>query len=273
MTDIKLIDIMKIGDPKNYKLHLGCKNKEGKHPLDLYIQDKKLWANWNEWKKENRNDWTQPYIFSLIEFYPTANAWLFGGIFSVLERKKKEYKIKEVPKYEKFDGRLILFFKRHRGMRGRAFLLKRYIDELLVNQILETEYTGEVYPGHDKINHDFSALKRIVAIEKSDWKTALSSIKGIYLIFDKKNGKGYVGSAYGDVGIWSRLACYLGTGHGWNDQLVKLIKEKGKDYADANFKFTVLEIHGMDTPNKTIIDRETYWKEKLGTRTHGYNSN
>lgn len=273
MSDIKVADLMNIGDPSKYKLHLGCRNPDGEHPLDLYIEDKSTWTDWNEWKNQNRNDWTRDYIFSLIEFYPRVNSWLFGGIFKVLDRKGEKYTIEEVQDFAKFTGRLILSFYRYQGMRGRAFYLESHIENLLVSQLLEAEYTGEIFPGYDKINHDFSVLKHIVAIDKLDWKTALYNIKGIYLIFDKSNGKGYVGSAYGESGIWSRMSCYLGTGHGWNDQLVSLIKSKGKEYADANFRFTLLEIHGMYSSDDFIRGRENYWKDKLGTREHGYNSN
>jgi len=83
----------------------------------------------------------------------------------------------------------------------------------------------------------------------------------------------YVGSAYGDSGIWSRWGNYIGTLHGWNDQLIKLIRDKGPDYVKLNFKFTILEIHGMYSSDEHIINRENYWKEKLMTRVHGYNSN
>jgi hypothetical protein len=33
----------------------------------------------------------------------------------------------------------------------------------------------------------------------------LENVKGVYLIVDKSNGKMYVGSAYGDTGIWCPL--------------------------------------------------------------------
>ncbi len=40
--------------------------------------------------------------------------------------------------------------------------------------------------------------------QKPDWRTALETTQGIYMITDKLNGKRYVGSAYGSNGIWSR---------------------------------------------------------------------
>jgi len=68
-----------------------------------------------------------------------------------------------------------------------------------------------------------------------------TSIKGIYLISDNSNGKQYIGSAYGDMGVWSRWACYIGTGHGWNDDLTKLITEKTIKSAREHFGFSLLE--------------------------------
>ena len=95
----------------------------------------------------------------------------------------------------------------------------------------------------------------------------------MYLICDKSNGKKYVGSAYGDAGIWSRWACYIGTGHGWNDELTKLVDEKGIEYARNNFKFSLLEIMTMTTSDQSIIERESFWKNVLLTREYGYNKN
>jgi hypothetical protein len=94
----------------------------------------------------------------------------------------------------------------------------------------------------------------------------------VYLIVDKSNGKMYVGSAYGDSGTWSRWACYIGTGHGWNDQLTKLIALKGIKYAREHFQFSILEFRSMRTDDQAIIDREQYWKRVLRSCEFGYNN-
>jgi hypothetical protein len=83
----------------------------------------------------------------------------------------------------------------------------------------------------------------------------------------------YVGSAYGESGIWSRWACYIGTGHGWNDELTKLIEQCGFDYARNNLKFSLLEYRAMKTDDQVIIDREQYWKKVLLSGSYGYNKN
>lgn len=271
-TDIALSDIFSINNPEDYKLHLGSMNNDGEHPLDLFIEDTSSWKGWNEYRGD-KDSWTREYIFSLIEFYPKTDCWLFGGIFKVVERNEDHYVLEDEKMYEKYIGRVLLSFSRYQGMRGRHFYLENHLENIKINQIFEFPYTGEVFPGYDNINHDYHTLEHIFKLEKSDWKTALENVKGIYLITDKSNGKSYIGSAYGAYGIWSRWANYIGTLHGWNDQLIKLINKKGKKYAKDNFKFSILELHGMYASDEFIISRENYWKEKLLTRVHGYNSN
>ena len=84
---IKLKDIIKIEDPIQYKLHLACRNGDWVSPLDEYVTDYKNWLGWNEWRG-NKNDWTRDFVFFLFDgvLYPRADAWLFGGVFQVLER-------------------------------------------------------------------------------------------------------------------------------------------------------------------------------------------
>jgi hypothetical protein len=273
--EIRIDNVLQLEDYDQYKLHLGSWDGENQ-PLDLYLGDENIWKKWNEWRNPEtfKNEWNRDYIFSLINFYPKQNTWLFGGIFKVLERPDEgNYVIEEVEKFKKYDGRLLLNFERYQGMRGRSFLLKSYIDFITVNQIFEYKYTGEVFPGYDNINHDFNVLENIFKTEKSDWKNKLESVKGVYLLTDKETGKSYVGSAYGDGGIWLRWSNYINSLHGGNDQLISIVNKKGKNYFKNNFKFSLLEIYGMFVSDEKIIERESYWKDKLMTREHGYNSN
>lgn len=62
---------------------------------------------------------------------------------------------------------------------------------------------------------DFSELKEIVDNQYSDWKAILSAIKGVYLITDTNTGMLYIGSAYGEEGIWGRWSEYVLTGGAW----------------------------------------------------------
>lgn len=269
---IKLSDLFTIAEPNQYKLHLACANQDGTHPLNEYVADKANWVGWNEWRGD-KNDWTRPFIFSFIDFYPISNAYLFGGVFAVKERLPDRYVIEEVEEFSKWEGRLVCRFYRYQGLRGRAFRLEGLIDSFEVLQVLPERYDGERFCGYEWINHPFSVLKPILQREKQDWKASLMAVKGVYLIVDSSNGRSYVGSAYGDSGIWSRLNTYIHTGHGWNDELVKTISEKGIEYALANFKFSILEVFAFNTPDDIIIGRESHWKNVMLSRQYGYNRN
>ena len=94
---------------------------------------------------------------------------------------------------------------------------------------------------------------------------ALSSVNGIYLIRDKSSGKLYVGSAYGEDGLYGRWLNYAHNGHGGNKEL------KGLD--PNQFEFSILEIIPPTSSAEEVIHRENRWKEKLGTRAFGLNAN
>ncbi|MEI2420593.1 GIY-YIG nuclease family protein, partial [Arthrospira platensis SPKY2] len=61
--------------------------------------------------------------------------------------------------------------------------------------------------------------------QEKTWKTALSSVKGVYVITDTSNGKLYIGSAYSVESIWHRWSEYTKNGHGGNKQLKALIEQ------------------------------------------------
>lgn len=269
---IKLTDIIPIPNPTAFKLHLACANEEGVHPLNVYIEDRSDWVKWNEYRG-NKNQWTRPFIFSFIHYYPRSNAYMFAGVFEVKECLRDRYVLEEVEEFKKWDGRLICKFYRYQGLMGRAFNLEKQIDSFEVLEVLPERYDGEPFCGYEWINHPFSMLRLILQMEKLDWKTKLEAVKGVYPIVDTSNGKSYVGSAYGDAGIWSRLSCYVNTGHGGNDELVKTITEKGIDYALSNFKFSILEVFPFNTLDDVIHARESHWKEVMLSREFGYNKN
>lgn len=267
---IKLNEILPMQNLSDYKMHLACWN--GKHqPLDVFVRSKEEWEGWQRYR-DKKDNFNRKYIFALIDFYPESDIWLFGGIYEVTARSTRSYKVKLEESSKELIGRLKIRFKR--PGRAKAVKLEKYYNKLILSEILKGCYTEEEFCGYENINHNFRSIENIIKTNKPDWKAALTSIKGVYLITDKSNGKRYVGSAYGDSGIWSRWACYAGTGHGWNDELTKLVEEKGIGYARSNFVFALLEYRSMKADDKTIIEREKYWKEVLLTRgQYGYNRN
>jgi hypothetical protein len=267
--DISASNLMPIRNPEEYKIHFAVSNKVDE-PLDVFVRDRNEWKGWNSWRN-GRDDFSRKFIFSLIRYCHQPARWLFGGIFEVVKRHHKGNTVVLLNLYQEYIGRLLLHYPGP-GVRGRAFYLDNHFEGLKVAQILEKPFEGEAFCGFEHVEHSFLQLEAIFRQNKSDWKAALENVKGVYLIVDKSNGKMYVGSAYGDTGIWSRWACYIGTGHGWNDQLTKLIGAKGLKYARENFQFSILEFRSMRTEDRAIIDREQYWKRALRSCEFGYNN-
>ena len=143
-----------------------------------------------------------------------------------------------------------------------------------VQEILREPYAGRRFPGYDDIDLSFQELEALVKNARPDWMSALETIKGIYLISDTKTGKRYVGSAYGDQGLWSRWCAYVGSGHGGNVELRALVTDPTLVYCRENFRFALLEHRPFRTDDRTIVDRESFWKRILLTRgEHGLNRN
>ena len=48
---------------------------------------------------------------------------------------------------------------------------------------------------------------------------------------------------------------------------------EGEDYFRQNMRFALLEFWSMRTDDQHVINRETYWKEVLLSRSLGHNKN
>ena len=267
---ITLHSILNIKNEYEFKVHFAV-HDGNEEPLDVFVRDKSVWQGWNE-SRGQRNVFNRKYIFSLIRFYPRKDRWLFGGIYEVLNTYDDGYEVKLHALHSELIGRLLI---KHRGpgARGKSFLFENNYLDMEVAEIFENEYSGETFCGFDKIEHSFDKIEHIIRNQRLDWKTALLNVKGIYLIVDKSNGRNYVGSAYGDSGIWSRWECYVHTGHGWNEGIKQVIEDAGIEYARQNFQFSLLEFYSKRTDDQLIKDREQYWSRVLCSNTFGYNRN
>lgn len=271
---MKLSRLVELEDPTKYKMHLASWNGESR-PLDVFVRDKAEWSLWNSWRS-SKDDFNRKFILSLVEFYPDPGTWLFGGIYEVLSRGSVDhshsYTVALTKQGEELIGRLKIRFSR--SGRAKAIRLENYIEDLIVDELFKSGYTGQVFPGYENITLDFQDLEHIIRTSKPDWRGALLNVKGIYVIFDKSNGKKYVGSAYGGTGVWSRWSTYINTGHGFTDELSKIIESHGIEYARSNFRVSLLEYRPARTDDQIIRDRENYWKVALMSRLpYGYNKN
>lgn len=270
---IHLTDLCTIENPKLFKVHLASWNRK-RHPLDVFVADTEEWEGWNRWRS-TKDDFNRQYIFALIDFYHEKDIWLFGGIYEVVERyqvsRSLGYEVKLTNQFKSLIGRLKIHWKR--SGRTKARRLESCLENFEVSELLKSEYTGESFPGYEKVLYDFSTLESIFKTNRSDWKAALEHAKGVYMILDKNNGKKYIGSAYGEAGLWSRWACYIGTGHGHNDELTALVRKRGDGYARENFRFSILEHFPRKVEDNLVLARESHWKNAMMSREFSYNKN
>jgi hypothetical protein len=131
-----------------------------------------------------------------------------------------------------------------------------------VHAILEDSALASVMPPWDQIDLGWDELR----VLPRRWCEALSQWRGIYYIYDQANGKGYVGSAYGQANLLGRWVNYAGTGHGGN----ALLRQRDP----KNFRFTILQRVSPDMDADDVIRVEGTWKERLHTRhPRGLNDN
>ena len=211
--------------------------------------------------------------------------WLFGGVFEVVnckpgkrKRDKKlgwNYTVKNTSFGQSLIGRLIVNWSKDQRSKHRVPLNKGLLDSMVVAEVTPEPYIGEDFPGHGAIDHSFATLESLWKEGKPDWRVSLENCHGVYLITDIKAEKRYVGSAYGDTGIWSRWKKYFDTqGHGGNNRLREHLKGKGVEYVRKNIRFCLLERASSRESKNEIIARENYWKAVLLTRgKHGMNDN
>jgi hypothetical protein len=135
-------------------------------------------------------------------------------------------------------------------------------NEFPILAVLEDSALDTAMPEWSEINLTWEELK----VLPTRWKSTLSQWRGIYHIFDTSDGKGYVGSAYGENNLFGRWLSYAARGHGGN----RLLRKRDP----RHFRFTILQRVSPDMEASDVIRLEGSWKQRLHTRDpHGLNDN
>lgn len=244
-------------------------------PLDLYkTNPDEVNVTWFLWHDDRRYFNVGQTAICLLKL--RGDQWLLTTIKKITRLLDVTdgvgYDADEVKEYEQYFGRLVVEYHNPCRTMGRKY--ENVMDELEVVQILNEQYTGNEFPGYENVRLSYPLLKNIVDRQLPGWVDALRNQKAVYLITDTKTGKMYVGSATSQTGmLLQRWSSYAADGHGGNIELRELVKQRGLDYVKENFQYSILENYNARMDDGYILKRESWWKETLCTRTHGYNKN
>jgi hypothetical protein len=228
------------------------------------------------------------YVASFIGREPGKA--LFVGLYSIGESKPlSREEFWQVPAYVKlkafgmrgfaderatasvlwFDLVLIDFYAHWKGRLivgwpppERSWWRRAHRNEIPVLAILEDSALDAAMKKWDEIEFTWEELR----ILPTRWRSKLNEWRGIYFIFDTRDGKGYVGSAYGETNLLGRWENYAARGHGGN----RLLRQRDP----RNFRFTILELVSPTMNANDVIRLEGSWKKRLHTSApRGLNDN
>lgn len=281
--ELKLNSILNLSDDdlKNSKIELNIsRGKYGEKYIDVWLaldEDAKKSGKNNisywPWYGKSHNFYEGQLVFSFIK--KSYNEWLFisaGKILSIPADDRAEVEILE--KYKPLFGRLIINYYKGNTLGRYTFKLSHLNGEESVREILPCLYSGESFNGYDNVNLPYKKLKDIFDGKiMPTYTEALKKITGVYCLTDTNNGKLYIGSATGTEGVAQRWGNYLSSKHGGNVKLRKLHDEKGDEYFEKYFTYTLIEYFGLSYDPEKVKEREQYWKNCFDTIKNGYNDN
>ncbi len=189
------------------------------------------------------------------------------------EKGLELFDIKEVGGFERLKNLVVINWGT-----SRKFAQGWHNDKEVIRIEQKSNKEGvPVFTRYEDVVLSYEQLK--VVVSDKDWQSKLECLNCVYVILDKENGKQYVGVTYKDRksgeknGILWRWTQYAKSAHGDDKELVALLNKEGLTYAERNFQWSILETLPLNVTPKVAIDRESLYKEKLGTRLHGYNDN
>lgn len=246
-------------------------------PLELYKENPdKVNVEWFLWH-ENRRYFRSGQI-AICFLRTSTDTWLLTTIKEI----KKEldvssdggvgYEAKEVRKYKKYFGRILVKYHNTVKSMGRTF--ESLMNELEVLEVLNDHFTGNDFPGYENVRLSYPQLKTIIDRQLPGWISALQNQKAVYLITDTNTGKLYVGSATAQYGmLLQRWTNYISDGHGGNECLKDIAESRGFDYIKKYFQYSILENYNARMDDNYILKRESWWKDTLKSREYGLNRN
>lgn len=249
-------------------------------PYDCLIEDAEDWQNLNNYRnkegeKSSRLD-GYDYLISFVQYNIYGrNFFVFGGIYEVKIAKTNHYgiggyDISLFPKFEEYRKRLVIKLTENLGINFELTYEKVKEKNIEIFELF-SDVVSKKFEDYQNVSISYSDLK--IALKNPTWIKALKKINAVYVITDTKTGKLYIGSAYGEDGLFGRWCEYIDNLTGGNKEFEALVNKKGENYIIKNFKYSILEIFDTKTRKEYILERENYWKNVFETRRFGMNWN
>lgn len=228
---------------------------------------------WSWFGSKQRNFYPGQDVFSFVRM--TDDEWLFISAAKITDTPKDGRAAAEIiERFKPLFGRLVVKCKKGNTYSRYVFKLNKYLGQAVVKEILPCIYNGETFEGYDRVHLPFSRLSDIFSGKiMPTYYEALKKVTGIYCLTDTKTGSLYIGSATGGEGVAGRWGNYLESKHGGNKRLIRLYEEKGSEYFEKYFTYTLIEYFGLSYDPIKILEREQYWKRCFDTIKNGYNDN
>lgn len=212
-------------------------------------------------------------VFSFIKI--SHDEWLFISAAEIVDVPvNSRAKVKIIDRFIPLFGRLVVKYKKGNTYARYVFVMRNIMENCTVKEILPCQYSGERFEGYDRVHLPYSKLNDVFHGKiMPTYFEALKKVTGVYCLTDTKTGKLYIGSATGGEGVAGRWGDYLNSQHGGNEKLIALYNEKGSEYFESHFTFTLIEYFGLSYDPESIREREKYWKHCFNTIKSGYNGN
>ncbi len=271
-ADVKRIRMIRHKDSRKEKIIGGKSFEMSLYDIYLYENEAFLTYQSEQLVKKFEN---VDYLVSFIGEESTSSRFVGvyknNGIRQMLSDNKDEayarFDIQELPGFELLKERVVIDWI-------NPIQWLQHYNEMPVIRIDRglMENNLPVFVRYEDVVLNYTQLQAIINSNNPEWKLRLESCNCIYMILDKGTGKQYVGSTYNTKGIWGRWSDYAKNGHGDDVELKKCLEADPK-YAEKYFQWCILETLPIKILQDQAIERESLYKRKLGTRTHGLNKN
>lgn len=166
--------------------------------------------------------------------------------------KAKWHRMRRMPQLSEYIEKLVIDWPKPTPVFVHRATTKKAVLEI------RREVSHSKFPGFEWFYCDVDEISSL----PGTWKEVLRSVWGVYVLVCNETGKKYVGSAYGENGLYGRLLDYKNPQDPGHRRLVPHDRahNKGKGY-----RCSVLSVISRGVSTGEVVDLERRWKERLRT--------